>query len=105
VNNTTVINQTVNITKNQVVNKTVIAEGPRPEIIERRSGRKIEAVPVRELRRRDETDVVARQRNIPSIPRENLQTPARSLPAPLTSVPARERRPLDNPAESRSQSQ
>jgi len=105
VNNTTVINQTVNITKIQVVNKTVIAEGPRPEIIERRSGRKIEAVPVRELRRRDETEVVARQRNIPSIPRENVQTPARTSPSPGTTVPARERRQLQNPAEAKSLSQ
>ena len=50
VNNTTIINQTVNITNVKVVNRTVINEGPRPEEIERESGRKVQAVPVHQFR-------------------------------------------------------
>ena len=61
VNNTTIINQTVNITQVTVVNKTVINEGPRPEVIERESGRKVRAVPVREIRHREEAPVASRQ--------------------------------------------
>src|SRR5882724_1975926 len=83
VNNTTVINQTVNITKVQVVNNTVINEGPRPEIIERKSGRKVEAVPVHALRHQEETQVVARRRNIPSTNGETVQPPARTEVAPV----------------------
>src|SRR6185436_3754691 len=49
VNNTTIINQTVNITNVKVVNKTVINEGPRPEVIERESGRKVQSVAAREF--------------------------------------------------------
>jgi len=97
VNNTTVINQTVNITKVQVVNKTVINEGPRPEIIERKSGRKIEAVPVRELRRKEETEVATRRRNIPPTHAETVQSPVRSEAA--KTIPARERSPVANPTE------
>jgi len=105
VNNTTVINQTVNITKIQVVNKTVINEGPRPEIIERKSGRKVEAVPVRELRRKEETEVAARRRNIPSANGETVQRPVRTEVAPAKTIPARERRPVANPAEASTEQQ
>jgi hypothetical protein len=59
VNNTTIINQTVNITSVHVVNNTIINEGPRTTVIEKASGRPIEAVPVRELRRKQEAPVVA----------------------------------------------
>src|SRR5436190_2400533 len=90
VNNTTVINQTVNITKIQVVNKTVINEGPRPEIIERKSGRKVEAVPVHALRHEEE--VVASQRTIPSTVEKRIEPPERSGSAPPHTVATRERR-------------
>lgn len=80
VNNTTIINKTVNITKVTVVNKTVINEGPRPEVIERASGRKVQAVPVHEFRRREEATVAARQRNIPTAPERKVQPPARTEP-------------------------
>jgi len=96
VNNNTVINQTVNITKIQVVNQTVINEGPRPEIIERRSGRKVEAVPVRDLRRQEETQVAARQRTFPS---PAVSPPARTESAPTKTVPARERSQVGKPPE------
>jgi hypothetical protein len=61
VNNTTIINKTVNITNVKIVNKTVINEGPRTEQIEGDSGRKIEVTPAQELRRRSEAQVVTRQ--------------------------------------------
>ena len=66
VNNTTIINKTVNITKIKVVNKTVINEGPRTTVIEQASGRKVQAVPVRELRRKEEAAVVTKQRIAPT---------------------------------------
>jgi len=64
VNNTTIINKTVNITKVSVVNKTVINEGPRPDVIERESGRKVHSVAARDFRHREETAVVDRNRNL-----------------------------------------
>jgi hypothetical protein len=85
VNNTTIINKTVNITNIKVVNNTVINEGPRTQIIEQASGQKVQAVPVRELRRKQEAEVVARQR-IATPARENkegnVQTPIRSKAEP-----------------------
>jgi hypothetical protein len=74
VNNTTIINNTVNITKVKVMNKTVINAGPRPEVIERESGRRLTAVPVNEIRRRDEMLVAARERNIRMAPHANIQS-------------------------------
>jgi hypothetical protein len=62
VNNTTIINKTVNITKVKVVNKTVINEGPQTQVIERASGRPVRAVAVRDLRRKTEAEVVAKQK-------------------------------------------
>lgn len=77
VNNTTIINKTVNITKVTVVNKTVINEGPRPDVIERESGRKVQAVPVREFRHKEEATVAARERNIPRGRDRKVEAPAR----------------------------
>src|SRR2546427_2269519 len=105
VNNTTVINQTVNITKIQVVNKTVINEGPRPEIIERKSGRKVEAVPVRELRRKEETEGAASRRNITPTSAEAVQPSVRIQAVPVQTIPARERSPVANPAEASAERQ
>jgi hypothetical protein len=64
VNSTTVINKFVNITNIRVVNKTVINEGPRPELIERASEQKVQIVPVHEFRRKQEAGVteVSRRR-------------------------------------------
>jgi hypothetical protein len=62
VNNTTIINQTVNITNVKVVNNTVINEGPQTQIIEKASGQKVHAVPARELRHRTEAEVVTKER-------------------------------------------
>jgi len=105
VNNTTIVKQTVNITKVHVVNKRVIAEGPRPEIIERKSGRKIEAVPVHELRRREETAVVVRSRNVPSSAEKKVQPTARTESAPPGTIAPRGTGQVEQPAAAPSQSQ
>jgi hypothetical protein len=98
VNNTTVINQTVNITKVQVVNNRVINEGPRPEIIERKSGRKIHALPVHELRHKEEIEVASRQRIAPTTPEKSVPLPAREV-GPVRTVPARDQSQAEKPAE------
>jgi hypothetical protein len=74
--NKTVVNKTVNVTNIKVVNNTVINEGPRTQIIEQASGEKVRPVPVRELRRRHEAEVVARQRTTPSRDKKEKNDPA-----------------------------
>jgi uncharacterized protein DUF6600 len=54
VNNTTILNKTVNITNTKIVNNTVINEGPAPAIIEKASGRKVQSVAVSQLRHKQE---------------------------------------------------
>jgi len=86
VNNTIVVNKTVNITKIRVVNKTVINDGPRPDVIERVSGRRIQPVAVHELRHKQEADFVARRQNVPAnVPRE-VRPPARAGSEPGKGV-------------------
>jgi len=100
VNNTTIINQTVNITNLKVVNQTVINEGPSTRIIEQASGRKIQTVPVRELRRKQEAVVVANQRITPATTETTVQAPVRSegQPRAMKAVAAPEPRPVEKPA-------
>lgn len=90
--NNTIINKTVNITKIKVVNKTVINEGPSTTVIEQVSGRKVQAVPVRELRRKEEAAVVTKQRIAPSSNEKNVPAPVRSEvePSGKKVVPAQE---------------
>jgi len=87
VNNTTIINQTVNITNIKVVNKTVINEGPRTEVVERETGRKVRSVAAREVRNQEEKTVVARERNLPrGIEKKNQPlVRAEAQPAPVAS--------------------
>ena len=61
VNNTTVISKTTVISNTKIMNNTVINEGPATTVIEKASGRKIEAVPVKELRHKTEAAVVSKQ--------------------------------------------
>jgi hypothetical protein len=86
VNNTTVINKTVNITNVKVVNNTVINEGPRTQVIEQASGRKVQAVPVHELRRKGEAAVVARQ---PAAPASAQASHALAHASPATASAAK----------------
>jgi hypothetical protein len=99
VNDNTIINKTVNITKIKVVNKTVVNEGPRTDVIERTSGRKIEAVTTHELRHKEEAEVATRQRNNPGANERKAQPAARVEPAPARTVPARDIRAAEKPAE------
>lgn len=78
-NNTTIINKTVNITNVKVVNNTVINEGPRTTVIEQASGRTVRPVPVRELRRKSEAEVVAKQKIAQPVRERNVQ----ASPAPV----------------------
>ena len=82
VNNTTIINNTVNITNIKVVNNTVINEGPRTTVIEQASGQKVQAVPVRELRRNQEAAVVARQRTTTPLVEKQALPPVRTEAPP-----------------------
>ncbi|HXT41118.1 MAG TPA: hypothetical protein VN887_13990, partial [Candidatus Angelobacter sp.] len=75
VNNTTIINKTTTITNTKIVNNTVINEGPATTIIEKASGRKVEAVPVRELRQKQEAAVVRKQPTPTSAVEKKVQTP------------------------------
>jgi hypothetical protein len=81
----------VNIT---ATNKTVINQGPGTAVIEQASGRKMQAVPVRQLRSKEEAKVVARH-----------PTPTRqkAVPPPVHNqaekpLPAREPRQVDQKA-------
>lgn len=105
VNNTTIINTTVNITRVTVVNNTRIHEGPRAEVIERENGRKIQATPVHEVRRREEAPVAARHRTAPTPNVNPTPSPARpqsqpvAHPAPQQPVPPRRGPMVEKPAE------
>jgi hypothetical protein len=100
VNNTTIINKTVNISNTKVVNNTVINEGPATAAIEKASGRKVQAVPVQELRHKEEAAVVARQRTPASAGENKVQTPVRSeaQPAEKKAVAAHEPPQVEKPA-------
>jgi osmotically-inducible protein OsmY len=84
VNNTTIINKTVNITNIKVVNKTVINEGPPAPAIERVSGRKVQAVPARGLRHQQEAEAVAKQPITTPIREREGHPPARNEAEPRT---------------------
>lgn len=87
VHNTTIVNKTVNITKIKVVNKTVVNEGPRVDVVERTSGRRIETVPAHDLRKHEETEVAARRHNGPATADHNdVRPPTRSEREPAKAV-------------------
>ncbi|MBI3852248.1 MAG: hypothetical protein HY298_18480 [Verrucomicrobia bacterium] len=81
-NNTTIINKTVNITKTKIVNNTVINEGPATAVIEKASGRKVQAVPVRELRQKTEVAVASKQRTPTGTRKKKVEPPVRSEAQP-----------------------
>ncbi len=82
VDNTVILNKTANITNIKVVNNTVINEGPATAVIEKASGRKVQALPVQELRNHGEAAVIA-QRKTPAAASERLiQPPVRSEAIP-----------------------
>ena len=97
-NNTTVINQTVNITRIQVVNQTVVNDGPRPDAVERAGGRRVQIVAVHDLRQKEETTVIAQH---PALRRDNRQNPPAVVSVPPAantgSEPARHVLPRQTP--------
>jgi hypothetical protein len=97
VNNTTIINKTVNITKITVVNNTVINTGPPAARIEQATGRPVQVVRAAELRQQVETKVAikpaqrsARQTTVEARPN---QPKPRPLEKPV--VATREERPVE----------
>jgi hypothetical protein len=85
------------IVNRPAVSLAVIGRGPETAVIERASGRKMQPVPVRQLRGRDEAKVVARH-PIPTAPREKA-APAPTRPPVEKAAPARESRPAEKPAQ------
>jgi hypothetical protein len=85
------VNSKTVIVNNVTINKTVInKKGPATAVIEKASGRKIQAVPVRELRNKEEAKVVAKRATPTSTTEKALQTPVRSQtekPAITTVAP------------------
>src|SRR5204863_9234598 len=77
------------------VNNTVINEGPQTQIIEKASGRKVHAVPVRELRHRTEAEVVAKQRIAPAADERKAQPPVQTQIEPRERNLDAERRAKD----------
>ena len=62
--------KTVIVNNTTIINKTVINEGPRTEVIEKVTGHKIQPVQVRELRRKEEGAVVVKHEAKPETKRE-----------------------------------
>jgi hypothetical protein len=90
------VRRTTIVVNNPIVNLTVVNAGPGTAVIERASGRKMQAVPVRQLRNKDEAKVVARH-PIQTAPRaQAVPTPVR--PQDEKAAPARDSRPVEKPA-------
>jgi hypothetical protein len=73
---------TVVVNNTTIINKTVINEGPATTVIEKASGRKVEAVPVQELRHKQEAAVVSKQRTPTATSEKTVQPPVRNEAQP-----------------------
>ncbi|HWX22142.1 MAG TPA: DUF6600 domain-containing protein [Candidatus Binatia bacterium] len=73
---------TLVVNNTTIINKTVIIEAPATAVIEKASGRTIQAVPVQELRHKQEAAVVAQQRSPVSAGEKRAPTPVNSQAAP-----------------------
>jgi hypothetical protein len=91
---------TVIVNNTTIINRTVINESPSTTVIEKASGRKVQAVPVQELRHREEAAVVARQRTPATADERKVQTPVRSeaQPTDRKAVAVPEPSPIQKPA-------
>jgi hypothetical protein len=84
------------IVNNITINKTVInKKGPVTALIEKASGRKVQAVPVRELRNKEEAQVAAKRPTSTSTREIVVQTPVRSQAE--KALPASEPRQIAKP--------
>jgi hypothetical protein len=82
---------TVVVNSTTIINQTVIHEAPATAAIEKASGRKIQAVPVQELRHKTEAAVVAKQRTPAATSEKTVaahESPQVEKPAATTHEPA-----------------
>jgi hypothetical protein len=81
------VNAKTVIVNNVAINKAVAnKKGPSTAVIEKASGRKIQAVPVRELRNKEEAKVVANRPTPTSTSAKAVPTPVRSSAAKALSA-------------------
>jgi hypothetical protein len=73
---------TVVVNNTTIINQTVINEAPATAAIEKASGRKVQAVPVQELRHKDEAAVVTKQKAPAAIAEKQAGSPVSSAVAP-----------------------
>ena len=69
---------TVIVNNTTIINKIVINQAPATTVIEKASGRKVQALPVQQLRQKDEAAVAAKQRTPTATTVNKVQTPVRS---------------------------
>jgi hypothetical protein len=82
---------TVVVNSTTIINKTVIHEAPATAAIEKASGRKVQAVPVQELRHKTEAPVVAKQGTSATTSEKTVaahESPPVVKPAAVTHGPA-----------------
>jgi hypothetical protein len=65
-----------------IINKTVMGKAPATAVIEKASGRKVQAVAVQDLRHKEEAGVAARQRTPATVAGKTAATPGRNEPGP-----------------------
>jgi hypothetical protein len=91
---------TVVVNNTTIINQTVINEGPATTVIEKASGRKVEAVPVQELRHKQEAAVVSKQRTPTATSEKTFEPPVRNeaQPGEKKAVPTHESAQVEKPA-------
>jgi Family of unknown function (DUF6600) len=87
---------TVVVDNTAIINNTVINKGPNVAVIEKVSGRKVQAVPARELRSKEEAKVVSKQRIAPTLNEKSVRVPVGSQTQ--KALPASEPRQVAKPA-------
>jgi Family of unknown function (DUF6600) len=78
---------TVVVNNTTIINKTVINEAPATAAVEKASGRKVQAVPVQELRHKQEAAFVAKQKT-PTAVTPTATTPTAATPTAATPTAA-----------------
>ena len=86
---------TVVVNNTTIINQTVINEAPAAAVIEKASGRKVQALPVQELRHREEAAVVAKRKTPASASEKRVQTAA---PSGKKTAAVQEQPPVEKPA-------
>jgi len=91
---------TVVVNSTTIINKTVINKGPATAAIEKASGRKVQTVPVQELRHKAEAAVVAKQRIPTATSEKTVQPPVHNeaQPPEKKAVAAPEPAQVEKPA-------